>query len=114
MQLLPEGIELLGIHAPAEVPAYRLVLGRAYWETDSADRALRKYQLAHDALEPLGPSAELAMALLRISGMHTFAFDFGEARDAAERAITVAEAAGAEARANLGAGLSRDRSRRAR
>ena len=67
--------------APAEVPAYRIVLGRAYWETDAPMRALREYELAREELEPLGPSADLAMAYMRISGMHTFAFDVrGRAR----------------------------------
>ena len=35
------------------------------------------------------------MALLRISGMHAFAFEHAAARDAAEQAIAVADAAGA-------------------
>jgi class 3 adenylate cyclase len=94
VQLLPEGIRRLEAAVPAEVPGYRIVLGRAYWEVEAPDRALREYELAREALEPLGPSADLAMALLRISGMHTFAFDHRAGRDAAERAISVAEAAG--------------------
>jgi class 3 adenylate cyclase len=95
VQLLPEGIEQLARFAPDEVPAFRIVLGRAHWETGSSERALREYELAYEALEPLGPSADLAVALLRISGMHSFAFEHAEARDAAERAVAVAEAAGA-------------------
>ncbi len=95
IQLITGGIERLGADVPAEVPAYRIVLGRAYWETESSERALRQYELAREALEPLGPSADLAMALLRISGMRTFDCDFADARDAAERAIAVAEACGA-------------------
>ena len=103
--------------APDEVPgvparARAGVLGDRRRPT----RALREYELAREALEPLGPSADLAMALLRISGMHAFAFEHAPARDAAERAIAVAEAAGAAlertwARAFLAIAL--DRARRA-
>jgi class 3 adenylate cyclase len=95
MQLLPEGIALLGRHAPSEVPTARLVLGRAYWETGSTERALREYELARDALEPLGPSAALAMAYVRLSGMRGFAFDHARAREEGERALAIADEAGA-------------------
>src|SRR5262245_358473 len=96
VQLLPDAIARLAVDAPGEVPAHRLVLGRAYWETDSPDRALCEYELAREALEPLGPSAELAMAYVRLAGMHVFAMEHVPAREAAERAIAVAEAVGAE------------------
>src|SRR5262245_50182759 len=96
VQLLPEAIARLALDAPDEVPAHRLVLGRAYWETDAHARALCEYELAREALEPLGPSAELAMAYVRLAGMHVFAMEHVPAREAAERAIAVAEAVGAE------------------
>src|SRR5262245_49719283 len=96
VQLLPDAIARLAGEVPDEVPAHRLVLGRAYWETDAHARALQEYELARDALEPRGPSADLAMAYVRLAGMHVFAMDHASGRDAAERAIAVAETAGAE------------------
>jgi class 3 adenylate cyclase len=96
VQLLPDAIARLAAEAPAEVPAARLVLGRAYWETDAHDRALREYELALEALDPLGPSADLAMAYVRVAGMHVFALDHERGGETAQRAIAVAEEAGAE------------------
>jgi class 3 adenylate cyclase len=96
VQLLPDAIARLAADAPAEVPPHRLLLGRAYWETDAHARALCEYELARDELEPRGPSADLAMAYVRLAGMHVFAMDHAAGRRAAERAIAVAEAAGAE------------------
>ena len=75
----------------------RLLLGRCQWERRQSDLATLEYERARDVLERFGPSEDLALAYVRLAGMHVFSIEAEEARLAAERAIQVAEAAGADA-----------------
>lgn len=75
----------------------RLLLGRCRWERQRSDLATLESERARDVLERFGPSEDLALAYVRLAGMHTFSLEAEEARSAAERAIDVARAAGADA-----------------
>jgi len=81
----------------AEAAHYRLVLGRCYWERSEPDRARSEYERARETLEPDGPSEDLALAYLRLSGLFDFQFRPQEALAMAEKAVTVADASGAHA-----------------
>ena len=80
-----------------EAAHHRLLLGRCYWERGDHVLALGEYEHARDTLEPSGPSADLALAYLRLSAMASFQTDRQRALPLAEKAIAVAEQAGADA-----------------
>src|SRR5207253_8514282 len=58
--------------------------------------ALEEYVRARDVLETAGPSAELAMAHMRIAGLRTFELDDAGCVEAARHAARIAEAIGAD------------------
>lgn len=92
-----EGIPALESEgAVLEGAEQRLNLGRCYWLRRRPDRARAEYERAREALEPAGPSRALAAAYIRLAGMHIFDIEPEPARQLAEMAIAVAEAAGAE------------------
>ena len=94
---LEEGLSRLPADTDVHTVAnYRLSLGRAMWETNQAKDAQREYEKARDSLKDKPPSRELAIAQLRLSGIHTFALNAEEAHAAAVEAVRVAEAAGAD------------------
>lgn len=95
---LEEGVALLeGSGARFEAARSRLFLGRCHWEMSRPDLARAEYERARAALEEGGPSEDLANAYVRLAGMHAFEFEGAEAQRLAERAIEVAEEAGADA-----------------
>jgi predicted ATPase/class 3 adenylate cyclase len=97
LQLLEEGVTRLeALGKRVDAARARVVLGRCHWELLHADLALEEYERAREALEPEGPSAELALTYMRIAGLHTFQLEDEHAVQAATRAVEIAEAAGAD------------------
>jgi class 3 adenylate cyclase len=96
-QLLAEGVAQLDeLGLELEAARARIDLGRCKWEVDQGADAMEQYERAREALEREGPSAELALAHLRIAGIHAFQLDYAQCHAAAERAVEIAEQAGAD------------------
>ena len=96
-QLLADGVgQLDELGEDIEAARARIHLGRCRWELDQPDAAYRDFQGARDVLEKEGPSPELALAYLRIAGIHAFQLDYGACLAAAERAAEIAELASAD------------------
>jgi class 3 adenylate cyclase len=96
-QLLADGVAQLDeLGEDVEAARARLHLGRCRWELDQPDAAYRDFEAARDVLEKEGPSSELALAYLRIAGIHAFQLDYGACLAAAERAVEIAELASAD------------------
>jgi class 3 adenylate cyclase len=94
---LTEGIEALeGLGETGSAARYRIILGRCFWERSQPERARREYERARDVLSEAGPSAELAMAYVRLAGLFAFELDYERCLDAARRGVEIAERAGAE------------------
>jgi class 3 adenylate cyclase len=96
-QLLAEAVgrlEELGL--PVEAAQARVFLGRSQWELDRSADAMEQFEKARAALERDGPSADLALAYLRIAGIHAFELEYDKSLMAAERAVEVAEQASAD------------------
>jgi adenylate cyclase len=74
----------------------RIVLGRCYWEQAQPERARAEYERARDVLAGAGPSAELAMAYVRLAGLDVFELDFEGCLKHSRSAVEIAEAAGAD------------------
>ena len=97
VEYLETGIADLEAHGETiEAAHFRLILGRCYWERGDHVPAMAEYERARETLEPAGASADLALAYLRLSAMHSFQAD-PRGRALAERAIAIADEAGAEA-----------------
>jgi class 3 adenylate cyclase len=75
---------------------YRVILGRCLWERAEPDLARQQYERARDVLAADGPSPSLAMAYVRIAGLHAFELEYRECLEAARRGVEIAERAGAE------------------
>jgi class 3 adenylate cyclase len=96
-QLLVDAIEQLDEHELGrEAAEARVYLSRCYWELDRPDEALEVAERAREALEREGPSAELALAYIRIAGFHAFNLDYETCRAAAQRALEIAAEASAD------------------
>ncbi len=96
-QLLAEGVRQLDeLGCALDAARARLHLGRCRWELDRPDAAFGDFERARDVLEQEGPSADLALAYIRMSGLHAFQLDYQRCREAAERAAAIAEQAGAD------------------
>lgn len=94
---LEEGIRLLeAAGRTLEAAPQRLVMGRCYWENSDTTRARAEYEAARAALEPAGPSRELAHAYIRLAGLHVFESEGPEGQRLSEKARDIAIAAGAE------------------
>jgi predicted ATPase/class 3 adenylate cyclase len=94
---LTSGIEALEeLGESLEAARNRLVLGRCHWESERPDAARAEYERALEVLEPAGPSADLSMAYQRLAGMSAFELDYRACLKSAERAVEIAEQAGAE------------------
>jgi class 3 adenylate cyclase len=74
----------------------RVALGRCLWEGEKPEEARDEYVLARDVLEAEGPSAELAMAHMRLAGLDAFELDYAGCLEHARRAVEIAERAGAD------------------
>ncbi len=96
-QLLAEAVEqLVELGLPIEAAQARNYLGRSQWELDRTDDAMEQFEHARAALEREGPSADLALAYLRIAGIHAFELEYDKSLIAAERAVEIAEQAEAD------------------
>ena len=96
--LLQEGIPVLERRDRTQEAAhFRLVLGRGYWEGSRPDRAQAEYERAREALEPLGPSEDLAIAHVRLAGLQLFEYEHRATVELARRAREIAVTARAEA-----------------
>lgn len=96
-QLLVEGVaQLEELGLGLEAARARIHLGRCLWELDQPDAAFRAFEHARDVLEEQGPSPDLALAYLRIAGIHAFQLDYERCRVAAVRAAEIAEQASAD------------------
>jgi class 3 adenylate cyclase len=94
---LSEGIEALEELGESVLAArYRIILGRSYWERAQPAPARVEYERARDVLADAGPSAELAMAYVRLAGLEVFELNFAGCLEAARSAVEIAEAAGAD------------------
>jgi class 3 adenylate cyclase len=96
-QLLVDAIDHLERQELAvEAARARVRLGRCRWELDRPDEAMQDFELARRVLDEDGPSPDLALAYLRIAGVHAFQLDYLGCRDAAEKAVAIAEESGAD------------------
>ncbi len=96
-QLLVEAVQQLKeLGLPVEAAQARVFLGRSQWELDKSDDAMEQFEHAREALEREGPSADLALAHLRIAGIHAFELEYDKSLAEAERAVEIAEQASAD------------------
>ncbi len=96
-QLLSDAVRRLDeLGLATEAAEARIHLGRCYWELERPDEAMEVVEQARAALEREGPSAELALAYIRIAGFHAFRLDYDLCRVAAERGAEIAEQASAD------------------
>ncbi|MGH3080507.1 MAG: adenylate/guanylate cyclase domain-containing protein, partial [Gaiellaceae bacterium] len=96
-QLLSDAVRRLDeLGLATEAAEARIHLGRCYWELERPDEAMEAVEQARAALEREGPSAELALAYIRIAGFHAFRLDYDLCREAAERGAEIAEQASAD------------------
>jgi predicted ATPase/class 3 adenylate cyclase len=79
-----------------EAARHRLVLGRCHWEQSLPEQAHEEFERARRVLEEHGPSADLAVAYIRLAGLHKFEFDEARSVETARKAVEVAQAAGAD------------------
>ena len=94
---LQEGIALLeALDQRREAARYRLALGRCQWWLARPDLAQMEYERARQMLEVDGPSADLAVAYVRLAGLRAFDVDGPASLELAKRAVSIAEAAGAD------------------
>jgi tetratricopeptide (TPR) repeat protein len=94
---LTEGIKSLeDLGEPLEGARHRIVLGRCHWECERPADARAEYERAREVLEAAGPSAELSMAYNRLAGLYAFELDYRRCLESAQRAVEIAEEAGAD------------------
>src|SRR5438046_5203013 len=79
-----------------EAAGFRLWLGRCFWLQARPDLARAEYQRARAILEPFGPSADLAIAYVRLAGLAGFNKDHEEGVTLATEAVRIGEAAGGD------------------
>src|SRR5207247_11024211 len=95
---LEEGIAGLGqCGKERDAAGFRLWLGRCFWLQARPDLARAEYERARAILEPLGPSADLAIAYVRLAGLAGFNKEHEQGVTLATEAVRIAEAAGADA-----------------
>jgi class 3 adenylate cyclase len=94
---LSEGIESLEeLGESVEAARHRIVLGRCEWECERPPEARAEFERALQVLEAAGPSAELSMAHNRMAGLYAFELDYRGCLESAQRAVEIAELAGAD------------------
>ncbi|MDQ2943100.1 MAG: AAA family ATPase [Candidatus Dormibacteraeota bacterium] len=94
-RLLEEGITILeGAGFGPEAAGHRLMLGRCLWELQRSDLARAQFNQARDVLEKAGPSEQLAIAYIRLSGMDTFEIGGPAGLEDARRAEAIARQVG--------------------
>jgi class 3 adenylate cyclase len=96
-RFLRDGIETLEkLGERLEAARFKVILGRCLWEDSKPDQARQEFEQARDVLATAGPSAELAMAHMRLAGLHAFELDYQGCLEAARTAVEIAERAGAD------------------
>jgi class 3 adenylate cyclase len=96
-EVLDEGVAgLEDAGEELEAAGFRLVLGRCRWEQSRPELAHEQFERARRVLEGHGPSAELAVAYMRLAGLYKFEFDNVRALETASKAVGVARAASAD------------------
>jgi tetratricopeptide (TPR) repeat protein len=80
-----------------EAAVHRMVLGRCYWLVGRWRAARAEYDAARRALEPFGPSEDLANAYLRLGGQDAIDCSWSSAVQLLDKAIDIATKAGADA-----------------
>ena len=96
-EVLVEGVAgLESAGEELEAARSRLILGRCRWEQSRPDLSYEETEHARRVLEEHGPSADLALAYIRLAGLYKFEFDNEHSLEMAEQAVEVARAAGAE------------------
>ncbi|MEA2628225.1 MAG: hypothetical protein QOJ10_685 [Chloroflexota bacterium] len=94
---LKQGIEQLqNLGDPITAARYRIELGRAYALRGEQKREHDEYEIAARHLEPAGPSDALALTYMRLAANLCFNYEYEQALPMAQRALDVAEAAGAD------------------
>ncbi len=96
-RFLEEGVgELDRLGERLDAARYRIVYGRCLWEGSKPEEARREYLKAREALEGEGPSADLAMAHVRLAGLDAFELDYQGCLEHSRKAVAIAEEAGAD------------------
>jgi class 3 adenylate cyclase len=72
------------------------VLGRCEWEDSRPDLARVQFETARDVLQTIEPSADLALAHMRLAGLDAFELNYAGCLTEARTAVEIAEQAGAE------------------
>jgi class 3 adenylate cyclase/tetratricopeptide (TPR) repeat protein len=94
---LRQGVDQLqNLGDPITAARFRIELGRAYSLRGQQKLEHDEYVIAARHLEPAGPSEALALTYMRLAANHCFNYEFELALPMAERALHVAEAAGAD------------------
>jgi class 3 adenylate cyclase len=75
---------------------YRLWLGRMHWVALRGDLAAQEFERARDVLKQHSPSADLALAELRLAQQKLFDSDDEACLEGTQRAYEIAEAVGAD------------------
>ena len=96
-QYLDQGIATLeAIGEELEAARWRVIVGRCRWERSRPDLALADFERARDVLAQAGPSPDLATVYMRIAGLRLFELDGEGCVEAAQTAVEIAEATGAD------------------
>lgn len=95
--VLEQGVaDLESARLDTEAAGHRLLLGRSYWELMNTDRAREQFEMARDVLEKAGPSENLAIAYIRLSGLAMFDNSQDLSLRDARRAAEIAQLAGSD------------------
>ena len=95
--LLADGVAALEeLGETVAAARYRVILGRCLWERAQPELARTHYERARDVLTGEGPSAWLAMAYVRLAGLHAFELEYRQCLEAARQGVEIAERAGAD------------------
>jgi len=96
-RFLSDGIaDLDRLGEPLEAARFRIALGRSLWELAKPGPAREEYTRAREVLEAEGPSADLAMAHMRLAGLDAFELDYESCLEHSRKAVSIAERAGAD------------------
>ncbi len=80
----------------AQAAHWRLLLGRCLWEQDRHRAGEEQFEMSRAALEPLGPSRDLAFAYMRLAAIKAVNYLGRDSELLADRAIALAEEVGAD------------------
>jgi len=96
-QHLEDGVRLLEAYVDErEAAGYRITLGTCHAQQSRPELARREWERARQVLEPLGPSADLALACVHLASQQALRWEIDAALGLARHAVAVAEASGAD------------------